>query len=393
MVTKILPRGRQQRLPAMILNRRIPKISEPSKYLVLHAFSRRNSGDGLLVDLTLEAMADAGIAAGEIEILALDPESFENFPPVHRAPGEPFARLTPRLAGAVFELIASRLSSGETNRLISRAKGLVAVGGGYLVADSPVRQAGVLLNHLVQLRTAARAPIPSVYLPQSVGPLHGPVGRSVRRNLNRVGLFCARDDLTMAEIGGNNIIRCADLAVLKLARTVDIARRPGADAGAPILVGRDLPNPGNYVGRLKNLAEKLPDPLWAVQADVVGDRSDRAFYQRNGMGDDGTLAGMLETGRGGAVVSVRLHGAIASLIAGRPAVHLAYERKGWGAYEDLGLGDYVHDARTFDAELVSDQVIGLNQDPSAFWDCIAKAAPDLRAQYDKLVGELRRRLL
>ena len=380
-------------LPDFPANRRQPKISDQSKYLVLHAFSRRNSGDGLLVDLTLEAMADAGINAAEIEILALDPESFDGFPAVLRAPGEPFARLTPKLAGAVAELIASPLSSGEVNRLVSRARGLVAVGGGYLVADSPVRQAGVLLNHLVQLRTAARAPIPSIYLPQSVGPLHGPVGRSVRRNLNRVGLFCARDDLTLAEIGGDNIIRCADLAVLKLARTVDIAAIPGAQAGAPIMVGRDLPNPGDYVERLKALGDKLPHPLWAVQADVAGDRSDRAFYRRNGMGDDGTLTGMLETGRGGAVISVRLHGAIASLIAGRPAVHLAYERKGWGAYEDLGLGDYVHDARRFDPDLVADQVDRLARDPSAFWDCIAKAAPDLRAQYDKLVGELRRRLL
>tara|TARA_R110000850_G_scaffold40924_5_gene105266 strand:- start:2435 stop:3586 length:1152 start_codon:yes stop_codon:yes gene_type:complete len=380
-------------LPDFPANRRQPKISDQSKYLVLHAFSRRNSGDGLLVDLTLEAMADAGINAAEIEILALDPESFDGFPAVHRAPGEPFARLTPKLAGAVAELIASPLSSGEVNRLVSRARGLVAVGGGYLVADSPVRQAGVLLNHLVQLRTAARAPIPSIYLPQSVGPLHGPVGRSVRRNLNRVGLFCARDDLTLAEIGGDNIIRCADLAVLKLARTVDIAAIPGAQAGAPIMVGRDLPNPGDYVERLKALGDKLPHPLWAVQADVAGDRSDRAFYRRNGMGDDGTLTGMLETGRGAAVISVRLHGAIASLIAGRPAVHLAYERKGWGAYEDLGLGDYVHDARRFDPDLVADQVDRLARDPSAFWDCIAKAAPDLRAQYDKLVGELRRRLL
>jgi len=256
-----------------------------------------------------------------------------------------------------------------------------------------VRQAGVLLNHLVQLRTAARAPIPSVYLPQSVGPLHGPVGRAVGKNLNKVSLFCARDDQTMAEIGGNNILRCADLAVLKLARTVAMAANPLAPAGAPILVGRDLPDPGDYVQRLKILAQKLPAPLWAVQADVAGDRSDRAFYLRNALGDDGTLAGMLATGRGGAVVSVRLHGAIASLIAGRPAVHLAYERKGWGAYEDLGLGDYVHDARTFDPGLVADQVDRLNRDPSDFWDCTRRAAPDLQAQYDNLVGELARRLL
>lgn len=375
------------------MNRRHPKISDQSKYLVLHAFSRRNSGDGLLVDLTLEALADAGIDAAQIEILALDPESFDAFPPVHRAPGEPFAQLTPKLAGAVFELLANQLSSGAVAKRVSAAKGLIAVGGGYLVADSAVRQAGVLLNHLVQLRTAARAPIPSIYLPQSVGPLHGPVGESVKRNLNKVSLFCARDDLTMAEIGGDNIMRCADLAVLKLARKADIAADRQLHAGAPIVVGRDLPNSGDYVARLKRLGEALSNPLWAVQADVAGDRSDRAFYQRNGMDDDGTLAAMLADGTGGAVVSVRLHGTIASLIAGRPAIHLAYERKGWGAYEDLGLGDYVHDARDFDVALVADQMVQLGQDPTAFWDCVTNAAPRLRAQYDDLVNELRHRLL
>ena len=393
MVTKTLPRWIYSSLPNALLSRRHPKISDQSKYLILHAFSRRNSGDGLLVDLTLEAMADAGISAAQIEILALDPDSFDDYPPVHQAPGEPFAQLTPKLAGAVFELLANQLFSGKVAKLVADAKGLVAVGGGYLVSDSLVRQSGVLLNHLVQLRTAARAPIPSIYMPQSVGPLNGPVGKSVKRNLNNISLFCARDDLTMSEIGGDNIIRCADLAVLKLARTADIAADPKSYAGVPIVVGRDLPNAGDYVERLKSLGQALSEPLWAVQADVAGDRSDRAFYRRNGMGDDGTLAEMLVNGSGGAVVSVRLHGAIASLIAGRPAVHLAYERKGWGAYEDLGLGEYVHDARAFDVALVTDQIERLGQDASAFWKCVEKAAPKLRAQYDNLVGELRRLLL
>ena len=393
MVTKTLSSGIYNSLHSIFLNWRHPKISDQSKYLILHAFSRRNSGDGLLVDLTLEAMADAGISAAQIEILALDPDSFDDPPPVHRAPGEPFAQLTPKLARAVAELLTNQLSFGKVAKLVADAKGLVAVGGGYLVADSLVRQAGVLLNHLVQLRTAARAPIPSIYLPQSVGPLHGPVGQSVKRNLNKVSLFCARDDLTMTEIGGDNIIRCADLAVLKLARTADIAADRPLHAGAPIVVGRDLPNPGDYVERLKSLGQALSKPLWAVQADVAGDRSDRAFYQRNCLSDDGTLAAMLADGTGGAVVSVRLHGAIASLIAGRPAVHLAYERKGWGAYEDLGLGEYVHDAREFDVALVADQVEQLDQDPTAFWDCVANAAPKLQAQYDGLVDELRRHLL
>lgn len=345
------------------------------------------------MDLTLEVLADAGIDAAQVEVLALDPESFDDYPSVLRAPGEPFAQFTPKLAGAIYELLANQLSRGKVRKLVAQAKGLIAVGGGYLVADSLVRQSGVLLNHLVQLQNAARAQIPSIYLPQSVGPLHGPVGQAVKRNLNKISVFYARDDLTMAEVGGDNIIRCADLAVLKLARTDNMIANNQSQTGAPILVGRDLPNPGNYVERLKALGQTLTNPLWAVQADVAGDRSDRAFYQRNNIGDDGTLVDMLATGEGGAVISVRLHGAIASLIAGRPAVHLAYERKGWGAYEDLGLGEYVHDARKFDPAAVARQIERIDQDPREFWDCINNAAPRLQAQYTELVDELRHRLI
>lgn len=361
-------------------------------FLVLHAFSRRNSGDGLLVDLTLEALQDAGIDPSRVEILALDPESFDEPPRVHRAPGEPFAELSPRLVGAGLELLVNQLSAGKIEALVGKAEGLVAVGGGYLVADSFVRQSGVLLNHLAQLRSAAKASIPSIYLPQSVGPLQGPVGVAVKRHLNAVDLFCARDDVTLKEIGGDNIIRCADLAVLKLARGGAIGKQQAGAQGRPIIVGRDLPRPADYVSRLLSLGEQLTEPLWAVQADVAGDRSDRAFYQRQNVADDGPLSAMLETGEGGVVISVRLHGAIASLIAGRPAIHLAYERKGWGAYEDLGIAEWVHDARSFDPATVASQAEELKEDPSRFWACIEKAAPELNSQYQQLVAELRTRL-
>lgn len=362
-------------------------------FLMLHAFSRKNSGDGLLVDLTLEALHDAGIDQSQVEILALDPESFSEPPAVHRAPGEPFAQLSPKLASAGLELLANQLSAGKIVDLVKKADGLVAVGGGYLVADSFVRQSGVLLNHLAQLRTAAKASIPSIYLPQSVGPLVGPVGQSVKNHLNAVDLFCARDDLTLKEIGGDNIMRCADLAVLKLARSSDVGQNRQSHEGRPIIVGRDLPRPADYFSLLKALGDQLPEPLWAVQADVAGDRSDRAFYQRQQISDDGSLSDMLEKGTGGVVISVRLHGAIASLIAGRPAIHLAYERKGWGAYEDLGLGAWVHDARSFDPAVVSSQAAALRDDPSDFWACVEKAAPRLNEQYEQLTGELRTRLL
>ena len=357
-------------------------------YLILHVFSRRNAGDGLLVDLTLEALQAADINKDECVVLALDPESFADLAHVERAPGEPRAVPSIRLLAAAKELLASLVDQGRAASLVRDAKGLIAVGGGYLVADSTVRQLGVLLNHYAQLRAAAHAKAPSVYLPQSVGPLHGPVGRMVRRELGRVNRLYVRDDQTLRELEGSHVRRCADLAVMKLARTlpgdgVDELLEP------PVIVARDLPDPGAYPRLLLQLRAAMERPRWAVQADVEGPRSDRAFYKSLGIEDVGSLSSVLQATRPSVVVSVRLHGAIAALLAGFPAIHLAYERKGWGAYEDLGLREYVHDARTFDPALVARQAEELRADPSPLWALLNSSREDLNAQYKALVDDLR----
>ncbi|WP_299949846.1 polysaccharide pyruvyl transferase family protein [uncultured Ruegeria sp.] len=364
-------------------------------YLILHTFSRRNSGDGLLVDLTLEALEDAGIAASDCAILALDPESFDDPVTIHTAPGEPFGRLSPRLAQAGLELIIDTLSAGragKVGKLARQANGMIAVGGGYLVADSAVRQSGVLFNHMVQLSTAARAAVPTVYLPQSIGPAHGPVGAMMRKRLAAVDRLYVRDDTTFSELSDlSNVRRAGDLAVMKLARKTQNIR-PENPIGRPVLVARALPRAGKYLARLNQLAEGLENPIWAVQADVPGPRSDAAFYHRLGQGDDGSFSKILQDGTPGVVVSVRLHGAIAALLAGWPAIHLSYERKGWGAYEDLGIAEYVHDARNFDPNLVLRQVRQLSEDPAPFWDRIKAASDSLNAQYADMVADLKARL-
>jgi len=360
-------------------------------YLILHAFSRRNAGDGLLVDLTLEALEAAGVARSECALLALDPESFPDFGTVFRAPGEPSARVSWKLFQAGLNLGVNLVSGGTVGSvpaLVRRSKGLIAVGGGYLVADSLVRQAGVLLNHMTQLSSASRSDVPTVYLPQSIGPLDGIAGRMARNHLAGMDRVFVRDDKTMAELSLPNTRRIGDLAVLKLARQIEEIS-PVDPQGQTILVGRDLPNPDTYLENLDQLAEKLEAPRWAVQADTRGPRSDKAFYERRGYKDAEPFGTLLEAGVPGVVVSVRLHGAIAALLAGRPAIHLSYERKGWGAYEDLGIAEYVHDARSFDVDSVLRQVRVLQADPAEFWERIRSAAPSLKAQYQEMVTEMR----
>lgn len=366
-------------------------MAELRRIALLHGFSRANSGDGLLVDLTLEALADAGALADECVLLALDPESFADLPHVVCAPGEPTARPSWKLARAGGEVLASMAGRGQIRTELARADAAVAVGGGYLVADSLTRQGGVIANHLPQLRAAARLTAPTIYLPQSIGPLSGIAGHWARQQLARMDRVWLRDDASMAELQLPNARRCADLAVMKLARTLPVIT-PAITGEAAVLVGRDLPRRGDYLDRLRALQQLLPGCTWAVQADVAGPRSDRSFYRREGLGPDtGTLARALEQ-PGGPVISVRLHGAIAALLAGRPAIHLAYERKGWGAYQDLGLDDFVHDARRFDPATVAAQARALANDPAPFLHRIAMAAPALARQWDAMVADLAERL-
>lgn len=367
---------------------------------VLHAFSRKNAGDGLLVDLTLRLITDAGFDPAHCRILALDAASFDDLPNVMLVPGEPRARPSLALAGAALEVARSARRElfslgpgGRVARLLDGCTGVVAVGGGYLVADSVVRQGGVLLNHLPQILAAGRAGVPSVYLPQSIGPLEGPVGLLTRRALSRVDVLYARDDETLRELRDiTDVRRCPDLAVLRLADSLASIPRPrGGQAGPTVVIARDLPSAHGYVDRLRALGASVSSPLWAVQADIDGPRSDRVFLRTVGAPDAGDVKDVLAHHTPGVVVSVRLHGAIASLLAGWPAIHLSYERKGWGAYQDLGLAEYVHDARTFDVEKVRAQAAALHADPSPMFARIEERLPALLDAKRALTSELARR--
>ncbi|PXX38160.1 MULTISPECIES: hypothetical protein [Burkholderia] len=53
------------------------------------------------------------------------------------------------------------------------------------------------------------------------------------------------------------------------------------------------------------------------------------------------------------VVSGRLHGALESVLQGRPAYHVSYERKGFGAYANQHLDDSVVNGAAFDPDLVA----------------------------------------
>jgi hypothetical protein len=184
--------------------------------------------------------------------------------------------------------------------------------------------------------------------------------------------------------------RFPDLAVLQIAETVD---GPVTSSEGPlVVVGRALSQKGDYEARLKILVDRFPAVVWAVQASSVGSKSDAVFYERLGVRAGGTLREVLGAASPSVVLSVRLHGALQSLLAGVPAIHLSYQRKGWSAYADLGLEEFVHEAERFDPDLVATQIKSLTDEPSTFWDRVSARKPGLLESSEALTALLARTL-
>jgi polysaccharide pyruvyl transferase WcaK-like protein len=365
---------------------------------LIHAYSRTNAGDGLLVDLSLERLSRIGVGSDNVLLVALDPDSF--LEPARRMKvGARGRGLSPELgpaAGLAFTLTLSALadrSLGAPARKLAECDALVAVGGGYLRSVDAVSSAGTLLNHVPQLLFAGRAGVPTLYLPQSIGPLRGPVGRAVVRCLRRVDTVCVRDRWSEAELGRlQNVRRVPDLAVLDLAERwdeIDIVD----SAGGVGVVARRVGHAAGYEDHLRDLSKRLGDrAVWAVQTAGDPTKSDAVHYERLGVTAGGSLMSMLERRELSLVISVRLHGALLALKSGVPAIHLAYDRKGPAAFQDLGLDDWCFDVRSLDSAALNGAVEDMLGDPGPYWDRVAERAPALLASSAELDAMVSRTL-
>lgn len=362
---------------------------------VLHAYSRTNSGDGLLVDLTLARLARWGVSQSDVLLVALDPDSFPEIP--HRAalgvPGRGLEWELVPAAGRASLLgvsAATRRPFGVLGRELAACESVVAVGGGYLRAVDATSSIGTVLNHLPQLMAAGRSGVPSLYLPQSIGPLRGPVGALVRRGLRRIDAVCVRDPWSATDLADLPNVRCLpDLAVLEIAENADGNDR-SVGGGRVGFVARRVGHADGYEGQVRAVAAELGDQaVWAVQ--TAGDRtkSDAVHYERLGLIAGGQLVELLATRVLSVVVSVRLHGALMALRHGVPAIHLAYDRKGPAAFGDLGLGEWCFDVRSLDRSTLRTAVRRLMAEPQPYWERLAERTPALRRSSEELDALMR----
>ena len=176
--------------------------------VLLHAYDRRNSGDGLLVDEAIRVVTEAGVSSDNIHVVALNAGSFAGVgvnlwqhPGLGRGQRLPIGGVAvsagTTLSALTVPSVATRYVAGGALR---DARMIVGVGGGYMQARGGKRSALAMLTHGTQLALALACDARTVYLPQSVGPLRGVIGGYLRHQLGRLDTLMLRDDRSVEEV-------------------------------------------------------------------------------------------------------------------------------------------------------------------------------------------------
>ncbi|HEY4351900.1 MAG TPA: polysaccharide pyruvyl transferase family protein [Paraburkholderia sp.] len=383
-------------------------MKQSKQIVLLHAYSRRNSGDGLLVDLSVALLREALGERTQVSVVAADPASFPEYDDVMAAPVMGYTGRA-RLAEAA--AVCSRWPMRSVAQLRERLQAadlVVGVGGGYLRARTRAEALKLELGHMVQMRAAKASGKPVVYLPQSIGPAcAGSAAVSSAFGARLTGLLSAystvfvRDDRSLSLLAGTGRAeRAPDLAVLEFERRHEAVLARAALRSNAVrhvaLVLREAPSwdaakRRHYAQSVQRLAGLLGSQCrlsFAVQS--TGRGNDDAAYYRS-LGIEAPLPGLkqlLAEDTPDVVVSVRLHGALESILHGVPAFHLSYERKGFGAYGDLHIDDWVDNAAAFDADAVMERIFRRDA-ISSFWYSAAGGLDAIRASRARIVATLR----
>lgn len=314
------------------------------KILILHGYSASNLGDGLLVEQAID-VARAAYPNAKVTLAAQHPDTFR--------------------LGADIEVLDAGISARGLGkdalkllRSVSSYDLILGVGGGYLRAGTPSEALKTALAHGPQLMAAAFSKTPALYLPQSVGPVRYGLKLPTRALLRRLDAVYLRDDKSLNEMKLGNAVRFQDMALLREWRP----RETGEVSDRPVLSVRKVH--GRLTESTIQLASLLKDFDGYVQSTGAGNDDTEAMTSLSPLriiSRDELLSGKPRR----VVVAVRLHAALMALYAGHYVIHLSYERKGFGAFQDLGLTQFVHNVNSFDPSYVLDQASML-RDSRAF---------------------------
>lgn len=313
--------------------------------LVLHAYSADNAGDGLLVHETFALILEALGPHTRITVAASHPQTFAGLD-AHVVDSKP------RRTGYSREYLHLLRSLDEFDLV-------VGVGGGYLRGGHASEMLKAAVIHGPQLIAASRTATPTVYMPQSVGPAHSAAAKVLAGRVRRIDRFYVRDDRSYSDYNDAGVIRVSDLAILT---AEPIERVSFCVETVPVVSVRAIR--GQVSPLVVDFARQCATFDGYVQSDTAGNNDVGAM---NSLGASRIVPREeLMARRPGTparvVVAVRLHAALMALRAGHFVIHLAYERKGFGAFQDLGLDAYVHNINKFEPARVLQQMQSLLTD-------------------------------
>ena len=161
-------------------------------YYLLHAYSSHNSGDGLLVKLSLKAIRAAGVTR-TITVVCLDKASFAGYL------DDPNIKLI-----SLGEFLWCRIGNAFSRRRVV----YFGVGGGYLRASSKSEGWKSFVAHGSQIfMSSIGGRSHRIYFPQSVGPFDTRPGKMlaslVRSHVERIFL---RDDKSVLELDRKSVV-------------------------------------------------------------------------------------------------------------------------------------------------------------------------------------------
>lgn len=341
-------------------------MTSAKRVLLLHAYSAHNAGDGLLVDESIKLVREALGASTEFTIAASDPVSFSYT-------GCLVVNSKPSLRGYSKAYRTTLAGIGDFDLV-------VGVGGGYQRAGKVREALKMGLVHGPQLVASSRRSAGVVYLPQSIGPLRLGTRRPMTRLLSKIEYVVVRDDRSLEEIGRARPLRVPDLALVSGA-WVDRS----ADPLNPVPVVSIRAIHGRVPAGVRELCSGLSEFDGYVQSATGGndDRVPMRSVNPRSIVEREDLLGGVAPRR--LVVAVRLHAALMALRAGHAVIHLSYERKGFGAFQDLGLDEYVHNVFDFDLDLVREQMRRLSEDVEVLrrYDETVRIAQDRLSRHRK----------
>ena len=332
---------------------------------LLHAYSPNNSGDGLLVELSVRQIRK--LSQEPIRIVCIDPDGFKK---IYRE-GDCQHISILRYVG---ELLLNATQGVQCT--------FYGVGGGYIRSSTIKEGIKTVLAHGSQIACAItlfpRAH--KTYFPQSIGPLNGFCGMILKRLASKLTLVFARDEKTMQELKElKQLRRAPDLVAIEILDNAPYypSKSPEEKIG---LIFRALPShkaSTEYIDNLKQLKSRIPNSQLVLQSHGRGN-DDSSFYSTFFGEECAITRSEFLKGTKACTISVRLHGSLESILAGTPSIHLSYERKGISAYSDLGISDYCFQSTNFDPAVVAGKAECLMKDSSEFWDSINRAALSFR---------------